>query len=692
MKMLAPAHHPVLVVLLLLGVFWAQAANSACFTNPLMQGQDPSVEFQDGMFHLVQSDGCNIRLRRSATLGGLATAPNTSILSPGCANLWAPEIHWFNNKWYLYYTLDTVNYNLRGYVAESQGTSPYGPYTIRGILFNDFWNIDGSVFAATNGQLYYTFSGSPSGTQNIYIAPMSNPYTLSGAPVLISQPDQSWERIGDPKVNEGSFGFTRNGRTFIVYSASGCWTDDYTLGLLTLSGTNLLDPSAWAKSGPVFTKQPGAYGPGHNGVFADGNGQWWNVYHANNNPGEGCGGLRQIRIQRLAWDTSDMPVFGAPVPIGSWITDDTNSLAAQFYLNETNGSTAANQSCGPDGMLVGSPVWMNPGLKFNGTSDYVDCGASAGNDVQTALTLAAWVRPDRFGDWVGLITKGTNVAPYALQAWSDGSLRFTANWGDPPGGVGGSSWNSANKLTTNQWQHVAVTYDGDRVRFYIDGVLDANQPQAALRFGVINEPLTIGADFPGGDEYFNGTIRSVRVYGRALSGDEILAVENSPPTLAPVADAAITARQDLIVLNSATDPNAPPQTLRYSLVSAPSGANINPISGYFIWRPTLEQAPSTNLITLAVTDNGSPPLSATQGFTVTVRMPVPPTLSAPVISDGRMSFEVSGDPGPDYAVFNSTNLQDWALLYVTNRPPLPFQVSVPVLTNASRNFYRMEVQ
>jgi phosphate transport system permease protein len=59
---------------------------------------------------------------------------------------------------------------------------------------------------------------------------------------------------------------------------------------------------------------------------------------------------------------------------------------------------------------------------------------------------------------------------------------------------------------------------------YINGVLDANQPVVAMRFGMANEPLVIGADFPGGDEYFNGTIRDARVYGRALTGVEITAL------------------------------------------------------------------------------------------------------------------------------------------------------------------------
>ena len=673
-------------------------ASAASFTDPMMQGQDPEVEMHNGIFYLVQSDGCNVLLRQSATMGGLVTASVQTILSPGCSNLWAPEIHWFTNKWYLYYSLGNPDHpNHRVYVAQSQGTAAAGPYSILGMLYNGYWNIDGSVFAATNGQLYFIFSGSPSGSQqNIYIAPMSNPYTLSGSPVQISAPTLSWETVGaPPPVNEGPYGFTHNGRTFIDYSASGCWTDSYCLGLLALTGTNLLDPNAWTKSGPVFSQEVGAYGPGHNGIFTDTNGQAWNIYHANDLSGQGCGGYRQLRIQRLAWDTNYAPVFGSPVPLGSWISDDTNFLAAQFPLTETNGAVASNLAFATQGVLVGSPVWVAPGLKLNGVTDYVDCGASLGNDVQTALTLAAWIRADAFVDWAAIIGKGTNTEPYALQIWHDGSLRFTANWGAPPGSVGGSSWNSNFKMATNTWYHVAVTYDGATVRFYLDGALDASPPAASLRFGVVNEPLILGADLPGGHEFFPGAIRDARLYGRALSGSEILALVNRPPrfTNLPV-NYTRPARITLYVANPVTDPDFPAQTLTWSLLSPPAGATVNTSNGLFSWRPAIAQSPSTKLISVVVWDNGTPAISATQNYTLTVTRPQAPTLSQFATSKGLISLLISGDDGPDYVVETRTDLDGssaWLPTATNLSPSLPFSWTGQAGTNSQQQFFRVRL-
>jgi GH43 family beta-xylosidase len=687
-------------VLFLLGLvlLLPGAIAAASFTDPMMQGQDPEVEFRNGLFNLVQSDGCNIHLRQSATMGGLVTALDQIILSPGCSNAWAPEIHWFTNNWYVYYSLGNPDHpNHRVYVAQSQGASAAGPYTILGILYNGYWNIDGSMFAATNGQLYFIFSGSPSGSQqNIYIAPMSNPYTLSGPPVQISAPTLSWETVGTPpSVNEGPFGFTHNGRTFIDYSASGCWTDSYCLGLLTLTGTNLLDPAAWIKSGPVFGQQVGAYAPGHNGIFADTYGQSWNIYHANNLSGQGCGGYRQLRIQRLAWNASNSPVFGSPVPIGSWISDDTNFLAAQIPLTETNGTTATNLMFGMHGTLVGSPVWMNPGLKLNGVADYVDCGAPIGNDVQTALTLAAWIRADAFVDWAAIIGKGTNTEPYAMQIWHDGSLRFTANWGSPGGSIGGGSWNSNFKMAANTWYHVAITYDGVTVRFYLNDQLDTYQPAATLQFGVVNEPLILGADLPGGHEFFPGTIRDARVYGRVLSGTEILALMNHPPRFASApASYTLLAGRTLTVPNPAVDTDQPPQTLTWSLVSPPLGAAINRSNGIFSWRPAIAQSPSTNAIAVQVADNGTPVMSATQNLTITVRQPQLPTLNTLGISNNFFSFAVSGDAGPDYVLETSTNLSNssaWSPTATNSSATTSFDWTDPGRATLDQKYYRVRL-
>ena len=98
----------------------------------------------------------------------------------------------------------------------------------------------------------------------------------------------------------------------------------------------------------------------------------------------------------------------------------------------------------------------------------------------------------------------------------------------------------------------------------------------------------------------------------------IITEVNSAPVLPFIADQTIPELTTLIVTNTATDSDIPTNTLSYSLLSAPSGAVIDAASGIISWAPSESQGPSTNLITTVVTDNGVPPLSATNTFTVIV--------------------------------------------------------------------------
>ena len=512
----------------------AVRADAACITQPIMGGADPAVIYTNGFFYSLRTTGGDVRIRRSTTLAGMASGTEVTVFTPNAdirSDIWAPELHFLDGKWYVYScgTITVGALDQRMFVCEANTADPMGGYTFKGVMDRNLPAIDESP-VRWNGTNYLLYSGFDNAGQSIYIAPLVNPWTLGTPRVRISSPTQSWERNGN--VNEGPWAFTRGGRLFVVYSASGCWTDDYTLGLLELTGPSILASNNWTKTGPHFVKQAGSYGPGHNSVVQDAAGQWWNVHHANNSTGQGCGGARNIRAQRLYWNADGTPYFGIPLPAGSIVNDDADFLVARFVLNETSGTTANNTACGGDGSVISGATWANPGLVFNGSNSFVRGDAALGNDVQFSLTLAAWIRPESFTDYAGLITKGTNASPWSLQLAGNGALRFSANFGAPSGAVGSGFWDSTARLTTGAWQHVAVTYDGARLRFYLDGVLDTNSPVTPLRFGLANEPVVLGADLPGGDEYFRGTMRDARVYGRALPRSEIIGLAS--PVLVPV--------------------------------------------------------------------------------------------------------------------------------------------------------------
>jgi hypothetical protein len=147
---------------------------------------------------------------------------------------------------------------------------------------------------------------------------------------------------------------------------------------------------------------------------------------------------------------------------------------------------------------------------------------------------------------------------------------------------------------------------------------------------------------------------------------------NQPPVLAAIPNQSILAGRTLLVTNLASDPNIPPLPLTFSLLTAPTNAAINSSSGLFTWRPTIAQSPSTQTVAVVVADNGVPPLTATQGFTITVIQPVVPVLNAVSITNGQFGFWINGNTGPDYTIQASTNLTSWNPVFTGNSLPLPY--------------------
>ncbi len=146
---------------------------------------------------------------------------------------------------------------------------------------------------------------------------------------------------------------------------------------------------------------------------------------------------------------------------------------------------------------------------------------------------------------------------------------------------------------------------------------------------------------------------------------------NTPPTLASIHNQTIGAGIMLSITNTATDSDIPAQSLTYSLSTAPNGATIDPVSGVLTWRPLVTQANTVNPFTVRVTDNGSPALSASQSFVVTVTNLPQPALGVQV-QDGSFALRIEGANGPDYQIQASTNLVDWDVIFSTNAPAMPF--------------------
>lgn len=309
------------------------------FRNPIAeQRADPWIyKHTDGYYYFtasVPAYDC-IELRRARTIQELGAAEPAVIWRKHAkgrmsAHIWAPEIHYIDGKWYIYFAAGGSDedekevWQHRMYVLENDAANPLEPKWVEKGQTRTNWesfSLDATTFEHRGVRYLVWAQQGPDkqGNSNLYIAEMSDPWTIRGKQVLLSRPEYAWEIVGY-RVNEGPAVLKKNGKIFISYSSSA--TDsNYCMGLLTALDTNdLLDPKSWTKSPePVFqtSEETGQYGPGHNcfTVSEDGSADIL-IYHSRAYKKIVGDPLydpnRHTRAQVLNWNGEGLPIFGKP--------------------------------------------------------------------------------------------------------------------------------------------------------------------------------------------------------------------------------------------------------------------------------------------------------------------------------------------------------------------------------------------
>jgi hypothetical protein len=156
-------------------------------------------------------------------------------------------------------------------------------------------------------------------------------------------------------------------------------------------------------------------------------------------------------------------------------------------------------------------------LGFNGTSQYVD--VSTVPTASNPLSVSAWVYPtsfsqSSFGGGVGGTIIDENEGGGSA-GWLLGINNSNRIWFWPSGG--GDIF-STDTVPLNRWTHVVATYDGTKLRLYINGKLDSTQtmttPQGSASFFRIGKRSWITG-------FWKGSLDDVRIYNRALSTSEV---------------------------------------------------------------------------------------------------------------------------------------------------------------------------
>ncbi len=242
--------------------------------------RDPDVVYHKGRYYCVYAYQDKLWIKSAPSVAELINAQGKVVYEltetgDFCIRPWAPELHFINGEWHIYTCFghkESTNQHM--YVLRNHSDDPSAPYSFASYLNNgdDQWAIDGSIIKH-EGKMYYVYSsfGVYSGEvyQALYIVKMKDPYTLELPRKLLSLSEYDWEKGGcdgskRPYVNEGPFALYHNGKLHIVYSASGCWTDHYCMGLLTFKGGDILDKNNWEKLPyPILSNKDGYDAPGH---------------------------------------------------------------------------------------------------------------------------------------------------------------------------------------------------------------------------------------------------------------------------------------------------------------------------------------------------------------------------------------------------------------------------------------------
>jgi GH43 family beta-xylosidase len=284
---------------------------------------DPWIIFHGGFYYYSESRcGRGLYVRRSRAIEGIVADSGIRVWNPPAGklnsrNLWAPQLHLIDGRWYVYYTADDGrNENRRVWVLESEDPDPRGSYVCRGPLETGGWATDGTVLTGNDGRRYFIWSGlaeETGGRQNLYIALMKGPLAIWGTRALLTTPDQGWERASMP-VCERPQVLRRNEDIFVAYFANGSRNPHCCLGLLRHQSGSLLDPRKWVKYGPVSTKTDEVWGMGYCSLakFLDRN-EDWIIYQ--------CGDSAALEAPEAAvyarpfsWSSEGFPEIGGHGP------------------------------------------------------------------------------------------------------------------------------------------------------------------------------------------------------------------------------------------------------------------------------------------------------------------------------------------------------------------------------------------
>jgi PKD repeat protein len=353
-------------------------------------------------------------------------------------------------------------------------------------------------------------------------------------------------------------------------------------------------------------------------------------------------------------------VNNAPPPGG----DGTSNLVGHWRLDDGTGTTAGDSAGTHPGTLRNGAAWtpgrVGQAIRLDGVDDYVDLGIL---DVAgSALTMAAWIRPDGFlTDDGRILSKSTGTAEqdhfFMLSTVDSGGykLRFRLK-------AGGSTTTlvaSSGALSTGQWVHAAAVYNGSAMILYLNGTEVGRVAKTGALTTGATVPVAIGRN-PIAYGAFTGALDDVRLYSRALTVGDIQALiagDSTAPTVAisgPTSAATHATTAATVSLNGTASDAVGVTQVSWTSDRGGSGTATGTTSwstGAIALQPGLntltvtarDAAGNVASDVLVVTYNGAPTFTAAGNKSSSIGLPATLQLSA-------------SDPNGDVLTYSATGL------------------------------------
>ena len=208
--------------------------------------------------------------------------------------------------------------------------------------------------------------------------------------------------------------------------------------------------------------------------------------------------------------------------VGYWLKDVR--LLTHWRLDETEGAIAHDRAGDNHGTLNGEPCWQPAdgkvagALQFDGIDDYVSTGLVL-NPAGREFSVFAWVKTSAPGRVIISQNNGTGVGrTWLCTDVSEGKLMTDL------GAPAGLSYPlvSQGVICDGKWHHIGLAWDGLYRHLYVDGIEVVRDGRFIPGLESADGDLLIGVENNlGPNTFWSGLIDDIRVYGQALSEDDI---------------------------------------------------------------------------------------------------------------------------------------------------------------------------